>query len=72
MTIKSWLAISSSICKYFRAIKNTVKVNPHWWILAVFDGFGAHFFYLKAMVGRYDNNIIFLRRGQLIALQSSA
>ena len=38
-----------------------MKGNTDWWMLKFSNGFGAHFLSLNAMVGRYDNNIIYLK-----------
>ena len=49
MTTEAWEAIIPSICKGLRAINKIVEGNPDWWMLEVFDGFGAHMLSLKAM-----------------------
>ena len=38
-----------------------MKGDPDWWMLKVFDGFGAHLLSLKSMLGRYNNKILALK-----------
>jgi hypothetical protein len=61
MTTEAWEEITPSICKGLRAINKIVEGNPDWWMLEVFDGFGAHLLSLKAMVARFDNKILALK-----------
>ena len=65
MTIESWEVINPYICKGLCAINKIMKGNPDWWMIKVFDGFGAHLFSLKEMVGCYNNrNISFKEDGK--------
>ena len=41
MTKETWNEISKSIVPGIRAMPY-IKANPDWWVLEIFDGFGAH------------------------------
>jgi hypothetical protein len=34
--------MAPSIVRGYRAINAIVAANPQWWLLKIFDGFGAH------------------------------
>ena len=42
MTIEAWEEIPPHICDGLYKINWFVKVNPHWFMLDIVDGFGAH------------------------------
>ena len=49
MTIEAWEQMTPFVCKGLWAINKYVAANPHWIMLEVFDGFGAHLLSLLAM-----------------------
>jgi hypothetical protein len=57
MTIEAWEEITPMMCSGMRQLNKHVKANPDWWMVEIFDGFGAHLSSLKAMQERYDNKI---------------
>jgi hypothetical protein len=61
MTIDAWEAMTPSICKGLRNINKFVAANPQWWMLEIFDGFGAHLLSFTAMQQRLDNKILSLK-----------
>ena len=61
MTTEAWERITPSIVRGYRAIDAVVAANPQWWMLEIFDGFGAHLSSLNAMQFRYDNRVLSLK-----------
>ena len=61
MTIDAWEAMTPSVCKGLRNINKFVAANPQWWMLEIFDGFGAHLLSFTAMQQRLDNKILSLK-----------
>jgi len=61
MTTESWEEMTPSIIKGLRAISAIVKANPQWWMLEIFDGFGAHLASLPALRLRYESKILCLK-----------
>jgi hypothetical protein len=61
MTTEAWEKLTPSQCKGLRTINTYVAANPQWFMLEVFDGFGAHLASLLAMQDRFDNKILFLK-----------
>ena len=59
-TIKYWEEITLYIYQGLRAINKIVKGNPDWWMIKVFDVFGANFLSIKAMICQYDNKSLAL------------
>ena len=48
MTIEAWEAMTPKLCSGLRKINAIVEANPQWWMLEMFDGFGAHLASLDA------------------------
>jgi hypothetical protein len=57
---EAWEEMTPFVIKGIRSI-DSVKANPQWWVLEVFDGFGPHVSSYKAMKMRYDNKILSLK-----------
>ncbi|HSN65040.1 MAG TPA: hypothetical protein VLS94_00280 [Fusibacter sp.] len=53
--------MSPSVCHGLRNIDKVVADNPQWWMLEVFDGFGAHLLSFRAMKNRYESKILSLK-----------
>lgn len=60
MTEEAWEAITPSIVKGIRSMP-FIKDNPQWWVVEIFDGFGAHLSSLDAMQQRHDAKILALK-----------
>ena len=60
MTTSTWEEITPSIVSGLRAAPY-VKENPQWWVLEIFDGFGAHLNSHYALKHRWDNKVISLK-----------
>jgi len=61
MTIAAWEEMTPSVCKGLHAINPFVVSNPHWYMLEIFDGFGAHLLSYNAMKICMDNKILSLK-----------
>ena len=62
MTEEAWEGMAPSIVKGYRALP-VVKDNPQWWMIEIFDGFGAHLTNLNALKQRAEAKILsFTRR----------
>ena len=61
MTEQAWETMTPSVIKGLRSASYTVNVNPQWWVLEVFDGFGPHTSSLSSMQMRFDNKIMSLK-----------
>jgi hypothetical protein len=48
MTVDAWERMTPNIILGLRNINKYVSANPQWWVLEIFDGFGAHLLYHKA------------------------
>jgi hypothetical protein len=48
MTFDSWERMTPNIILGLRNINKYVAVNPQWWVLEIFNGFGAHLLSHKA------------------------
>ena len=48
MTKEAWEGMTPKLCAGLRKIRKIVEANPQWWMLDIFDGFGAHLSSLKA------------------------
>ena len=56
MTEEAWEGMAPSIVKGYRALP-VVKDNPQWWMIEIFDGFGAHLTNLNALKQRAEAKI---------------
>jgi hypothetical protein len=54
MTTEAWEKMTPSMCAGLRKINKYVKANPQWYMLEIFDGFGAHLASLPAMEIRLE------------------
>jgi len=61
MTMAAWEELMPLVCKGLRAINKFVANNPQWYMLEIFDGFGAHLSSYMAMTMRFDNKILSLK-----------
>jgi hypothetical protein len=48
MTVDAWERMTPNVILGFRNINKYVAANPQWWVLEIFDGFGAHLLSHKA------------------------
>jgi hypothetical protein len=48
VTEEAWEEMTPFVIEGIRSI-DIVKANPQWWVLEVFDGFGPHVSFYKAM-----------------------
>ena len=53
--------MTSKLCAGLRNISKTVEANPQWWMLEIFDGFGAHLSSLKSAQVRRNHKILSLK-----------
>ena len=60
MISESWLQMTPHICYGLRKINLFVKANPHWYMLGIFDGFGAHMSSVLALKMRLSFRILSL------------
>ena len=60
MTKETWNEISKSIVPGIRAMPY-IKANPDWWVLEIFDGFGAHLLDEESLRLRWINKILSLK-----------
>ena len=61
MKIEAWEEMTPCVCKGPQRINVIVAENPQWFMLEIFDIFGAHLFSLPAMKEMFDNKIISLK-----------
>ena len=61
MTIEAWEAMTPKLCAGLRKINAIVEANTQWWMLEIFDGFGAHLASLDAAQVRRDHKILSLK-----------
>ena len=60
MTEEAWEGMAPSIVKGYRALP-VVKDNPQWWMIEIFDGFGAHLTNLNALKQRAEAKILSIK-----------
>ncbi len=60
MTEEAWEEMTPSIVKGYRALL-VVKDNPQWWMIEIFDGFGAHLINLNALKQRAEAKILSIK-----------
>ena len=60
MTTETFEEITPKIVHGIRSMP-FIKENPQWWVLEIFDGFGAHLLSLKALEFRWKNKILSLK-----------
>ena len=53
--------MTPKLCSGLRKINAIVEANPQWWMLEIFDGFGAHLASLDAAQVRRDHKILSLK-----------
>jgi hypothetical protein len=58
MTVDAWEIMTPNIILGLRSINKYVADNPHWWVLEIFDDFGAHLLSHKANEERFDAKIL--------------
>jgi hypothetical protein len=58
MMIDAWEEITPKMCSGMQGLNKHVQANQHWWMVEIFDGFGAHLSSLKVMQEQFDNKII--------------
>jgi hypothetical protein len=61
MTTDAWEEMTPSVCKGLRNMNQYVAANPQWFMLEIFDGFGAHLASLPAMEQRFQSKILSLK-----------
>jgi hypothetical protein len=61
MTVHAWERMTPNIILGLRNINKYVAVTPLWWVLEIFDGFGAHLLYHKANEERFTAKILSLK-----------
>ena len=60
MTEEAWEEMTPSIVKGYRALP-VVKDNPQWWMIEIFDGFGAHLTNLNSLKQRAEAKILSIK-----------
>jgi type II secretory pathway component PulJ len=60
MTDKAWEEMADNIVTGYRSLP-IVRDNPSWWMIEIFDGFGAHLNNLPALKKRVINKILSLK-----------
>jgi hypothetical protein len=60
MTVDAWERMTPNIILGLRNINKYVAAHPQWWVLEIFDGFGAHLLSHKANEERFAANILSL------------
>ena len=60
MTEECWEEMTPKYVDGYRKMPYIVD-NPQWWMLEIFDGFGAHYSSLKAMKYRYDKKVLSMK-----------
>ena len=60
MTEEAWLAMSPNIVRGMRAMP-FIEWNPQWWVVEIFDGYGAHLSNYEALKMRADARIISIK-----------
>jgi hypothetical protein len=58
MTIEAWEEITPKMCFGMRHLNKHIQASSHWWMVEIFDGFGAHLLSLQGMEERYNDKII--------------
>jgi hypothetical protein len=61
MTVDAWYRMTPNIILGLRNINKYVAANPQWWLLEIFDGFGAHLLSHKANEERFVAKILSLK-----------
>ena len=60
MTEEAWEEMTPSIVEGYRALP-VVKDNPQWWMIEIFDGFGAHLTNLNSLKQRAEAKILSIK-----------
>ena len=60
MTEEAWEEMTPSIVKGYRVLP-VVKDNPQWWMIEIFDGFGAHHTNLNSLKQRAEAKILSIK-----------
>jgi hypothetical protein len=61
MIVDAWERMTPNIILGLRNIDKYVVANPQWWVLEIFDGFGAHLLSYKGNEERFAANIFSLK-----------
>jgi hypothetical protein len=61
MTVDAWEHMNPNIILGIRNINKYVASNPQWWVLEIFDGFGAHLLSHNANEERFFAKILSLK-----------
>jgi hypothetical protein len=61
MTVDDWEHTTPNVILGLRNINKYVAANPQWWVLEIFDGFGAHLLSHKANEERFAAKILSLK-----------
>ena len=61
MTTEAWEKMTPYVCRGLREINPYVEANPAWYMIEIFDGFGAHMASLNAMKHRLNHRILSLK-----------
>jgi hypothetical protein len=61
MTVDAWEHMTANIILGLRNVNKYVADNPQWWVLEIFDGFGAHLLSHKANEEHFAANICSLK-----------
>jgi intracellular sulfur oxidation DsrE/DsrF family protein len=61
MTVDVWERMTPNIILGLRNINKYIAANPQWWVLEIFDGFGAHLLSHKANEERFAAKILSLK-----------
>jgi hypothetical protein len=61
MTVHAWERLTPNIILGLRNINKYVAATPQWWVLEIFDGFGARLLSHKANEERLAAKILYLK-----------
>jgi hypothetical protein len=61
MAVDAWEHMTPNVILGLCNINKYVAANPQWWVLEIFDGFGAHLLCHKENEGRFTANILSLK-----------
>jgi hypothetical protein len=61
MTVDAWERMTPNIILGIRNTNKYVDANPQWWVLEIFDGFGAHLLSHKANEEHFAAKILSLK-----------
>ena len=61
MTTQAWEEMTDDLCHGIRRMNRHVEEMKEWWMLEIFDGFGAHLSSLDALWKRREHRVLSLK-----------